>query len=171
MKASSAVIFVVSLFLAPPVWAESAEDAWTNAGIRSSVSATSESTNGGSVSSSVSSVVRSSGGETVVEVDVSAESDGECVEHHDLYEGGNIDVDIQKESGDGGASAEISVDVGDEVNSDADFSVDITDALRGDIEEYEEIIRKEISEERQSEQRGISKWWDGVRGWLEGLFR
>jgi hypothetical protein len=168
MKVSSAVIFVVSLFLAPPVWAESAEDAWTNVGIRSSVSATSESTNGGSASSSVSSVVRSSGGETVVEVDVSAESDGERVEHHDLYEGGNIDVDIREESGDGNASVGVSVDVGD-LEDDLGFSEDFMEDIVP--EEFDEMMSEELFEEEEVGTRGLSKWWSEVKEWFREYFQ
>lgn len=167
MHIFSTLIFALSVLLAPSVRAESPEAVWTDTGVRSSVSATSESSDGGSASSSASSVIRSFGGETVVEVEASAEADGERVEIRETYEGEAVSADIRKESESGSASAEISVDVGD-LEDGLDFSEDFMEDIVP--EELDEMIDEELFEEEEAEMEGVSKWWSEVKEWFRKLF-
>lgn len=149
MKSLSVSAFALSFLILSAIPAEAGESAWTDAGIRSEISAVSRSS-GGNASSSVSSTVRSSGGEAVVETAVSAESDGERIDLKEISHG--EDIDIRQESDSGNAAVSVSIDI-----DEADGEV-VGRGSSGETEEAEE----ELSEESAETDPDGAGWWSGA---------
>ncbi|NTW14222.1 MAG: hypothetical protein HGA31_04305 [Candidatus Moranbacteria bacterium] len=120
----------------------------------------------GDASAKVSSKVIRSGNDTYVKMEASAETEGERVEVRATTTG--QEIDIHKETPDGKASIDLSVDaMGDGVPAD----LPITGDTPSGSDDSESGLTRETVDGTERDATGSRSWWDIVRGIFGRLFR